>query len=549
MKERLFGRLRAVTLGLAAIAGLAAGAAVLELTEPPGPGLDPDAMQYLSAAQSIAHGDGLRIPLAQWSSPDTTSTLAHFPPGYSAAIAVGIRAGLSPQNSARLVMAAGSGVAAAAMLFAATEGGTLLGGLLALLIIALTPAMVIVTGSILSEPLFLALFASFVWQLTRPRAARGRMVFLGVLATAAAFVRYAGMSLVGAVLVDAFVGDAWMGATESRERPSLAERARRAAAALAIPVAAFALWSLLKPRGGEIRNIHFYRDGLGDTIAQGVTTVGQWLAPGEDLARAGAVVAIAVAVAVAALIVRELRVVWRGAAAGTPQAVAAQRLLRAIAIAKVCYLGLVGASRLFADGDIPLDERILAPVFVLGAIAIGAALVRWWFAAGRGLTLLTAGIMASWVIASAKQSKWWVDIYREDGGDFASREWRLSPLIEYTAKLPAGTILYSNWPSAIWFHTGRASHQLPTDEVPGLAAKFRAKLAAEHALFIAFHVNASDVVNADSLAARAGLVPAATFADGVAWRAPADSVPPVTGRIKLVLQRPPSGAPRATRPQ
>ncbi|MBI3568517.1 MAG: hypothetical protein HY084_10010 [Gemmatimonadetes bacterium] len=303
---------------------------------------------------------------------------------------------------------------------------------------------------------------------------------------------------------------------------------------------ALACWSLLKPRGGEIRRFAFYGRGLGETFAGGATTLGQWFAPGEDLARAGAVLAVAVCVALIALIVRDLRRVWAAAAAGAPHAMSAQRQQRALGIAKVCYLGLVIASRLFADGEIPLDERILAPLFVIGALGVGAALVRWWFAAGRGLVLLTAGITASWVVASARQTSWWVDIYREDGGDFASIDWRSSPLLEYTAKLPAGTSLYSNWPSAIWFHTQRASRALPYELNAKVAAQFRAKMAKEHGLLIAFKPVATDAASPDSLAAMAGLVPVTTLIDGVVWRAPDDVEAPPAG----ILGAPPA----ATRP-
>lgn len=547
-----FRRLRLVTLVLAATLGLIAGVAVLVLTEPPGPGLDPDAMQYLGAGASLARGEGLSIPYAHWDSPDTTSTLAHFPPGFPATIAVGIAAGLTPQNAARFVMAVGAALATAAVLLAAVEGGSLLGGFLAVIILAVTPAMVIVHASVLSEPLFLALFAAFVWQLARPRVARGRTIALGVLAAAAALVRYAGVSLVGAVLIDAWLGDAWLGSAATRERPSLADRARRTAVALAIPVGALACWSLLKPRSGEIRRFALYGDGFGATLTQGATTLAQWFAPGEDIVRAGAVLAVVVAVAFVALIVRDVRRVWAAAAAGAPHAASAQRLQRALGIAKVCYLGVVIASRLFADGEIPLDERILAPLFVLGALGVGAALVRWWFTAGRGLTLLTAGVTASWVIASAKQSDWWVNIYREEGGDLAAREWRMSPLVDYAAALPRGASIYSNWPSALWFHTQRAARALPETLSVPVASRFRAKMAKEHGVMIAFTVATTDTANPDSLAMLAGLVPVAWWSDGVVWRAPGDAAP-LGGSLRAeplpAERRVPTGATRPPRPQ
>ncbi|MCX5768113.1 MAG: hypothetical protein NTZ43_12915 [Gemmatimonadetes bacterium] len=569
----LFRRLRLITITIAACLGLAAGWAVLELTEPPGPGLDPDAMQYLSAGASLAHTGELRVPLAPWDSPDTTAALAHFPPGFPATISLGVAAGLTPQNSARLVEAIGAAITTIALLLAAAEGGSLLGGLLGVLFLAVSPAMVIVHGSVLSEPLFLALFTCFVWQLARPRGAPGRTAALGLLGAAAALVRYAGASLIGAALLDAWIGDMWMGGADTRERPSLIERTRRSLLAMVLPVAALGAWALSRPKtsGAQIRHVAFYIDGLGATLTEGAQTVGHWFAPGEDLAAAGWVLAVAVMMALMALVLRDLRTVFAGvwstststsastsatASAGGPAAttasasapastVSAQRLLRALAITKVTYLGLIGASRLFADGDIPLDERILAPIFVIGSLGVGVMLVRWWFAASRGLLLLTLGITASWVVASVKETANWVNIYREDGGDFASREWVLSPIVEYAGALPGGSIIYSNWPSAIWFHKQRAVHKLPEVLTPKIAADFRAKLAREHGSLLAFHVRTTDAASPDSLAMMAGLVPVQWWSDGVLWRAPEDAMP------RSAVPRPaaPSGAAPTKRPK
>ena len=66
LSAKNLSRLIAATFSLAAFWG------VLHLTDPPGPGLDPDAMSYLGAGASLAHGHGLRIPSAGWASADTT---------------------------------------------------------------------------------------------------------------------------------------------------------------------------------------------------------------------------------------------------------------------------------------------------------------------------------------------------------------------------------------------------------------------------------------------------------------------------------------------
>src|SRR5690349_12158648 len=91
-----------------AIAGLAAAMAfalVLAATDPPGPGLDPDAMQYMGAAESLARQGIYQIPSAPWWSADTVSALAHFPPGLPTALAIPVHFGMTPPQAARLVNA------------------------------------------------------------------------------------------------------------------------------------------------------------------------------------------------------------------------------------------------------------------------------------------------------------------------------------------------------------------------------------------------------------------------------------------------------------
>ena len=69
--RQLLGR-----LAPAVLLGILAFTLVLVVTDPPGPGLDPDAMQYMGAAESLAAQGAYRIPSATWTSGDNTSPLA-----------------------------------------------------------------------------------------------------------------------------------------------------------------------------------------------------------------------------------------------------------------------------------------------------------------------------------------------------------------------------------------------------------------------------------------------------------------------------------------
>jgi hypothetical protein len=127
-----------------------AGWSVLELTEPPGPGLDPDALAYLGSAVSLANGEGYRIPSSGWAAADTAEPLAHFPPGVPTSIAIGIKAGATPVNSARFVEAASAAVAVIAIVLATSAAGLAASGFIAVVLFAVTTTAVICHASVLS---------------------------------------------------------------------------------------------------------------------------------------------------------------------------------------------------------------------------------------------------------------------------------------------------------------------------------------------------------------------------------------------------------------
>src|SRR5215813_3288829 len=100
----MLGRKTAVVLAL--LLGLAAAGLVLRADEPPGPGLDPDSMSYLAAADSIAAEGQPRVPFNVWTGPTDTRRLKDFPPGFSAAIAALEEVGVSNQRGAVAIEAA-----------------------------------------------------------------------------------------------------------------------------------------------------------------------------------------------------------------------------------------------------------------------------------------------------------------------------------------------------------------------------------------------------------------------------------------------------------
>jgi hypothetical protein len=260
--------------------------------------------------------------------------------------------------------------------------------------------------------------------------------------------------------------------------------------------------------------------------------VGRWLAPGLEPGVTASAVTLLVLAALGALFVWTVREAVRGA--GGPGALRAGEertgavrsgevcLFRAVELTAVSYVAMILVSRALADSGIPLDDRIVAPLFLLAAIAIGTALAAWWRAAwripGRIALFLTVGFAFSWAAGQAEVIGGFVHEFQTDGGDLAGASWRQSPLVAWAAASDARTRLYSNWPAAVWFHTGRAALALPDALDAATVAAFRAKFERENGAVLVFREPSPDVASPDSLASLAGLVAVARWQQGTVWR-------------------------------
>ena len=513
---------RLIVAGLAAVAAFAL---VLAATDPPGPGLDPDAMQYMGAAESLARHGIYQIPSAPWWSADSVTALAHFPPGFSTALAVPVRYGMSPPQAARLIDAIAASITAATVVLLVSEATTLLAGALAAVALYTMAAMHLVHMSVLSEPLFLAWTALTLAVLAR----RTRPVVMGLPAAAGILTRYAGLSLVGAVAIWAYADG------EGTPR----ERIRRALLAVSPAAVLQGAWVIrTKQIGGpaEIRHFAWYGD-LGPMLHQGGVTLRDWLVPDWGAA-ADAVphrgwLALAAAIVFVALLVVGARRSWSirrglGSPPGTPPD-APLRLLVACALLVVCYLGMLGVSRLVADPGIPLDERLLSPVLLLATIAIATSIALWWrlprrdrsHRIHRGARVALGAALVLWAAAG------WARTYEQAkaaltwGSDFAGEQWRHSALLEWARTEGATQPLYSNWPSAVYFHLHRAARGLPaaadTAAFSPLADSLRAR---GRGVVLAFAIPDASIATGEQLRKLPGFEVIAELDDGIVLAVP-----------------------------
>jgi len=480
------------------LAGVLGAAEVLVATRSPGPGLDPDSASYLGAGESLAHGGGLTIPMADWSDPAPTSALSHFPPGFSVAIAVGVKGGAGAKQSARLVETLSFALTVAIVTY--TVGSTV--GIFAAIAVALSIMLarpiVLVHVSILSEPLFLcALSATLLGMLQR-----WHPLAVGTLAVGAALVRYAGVAVVGAVVLWYLI-----------EPGPVRRRLARASTALLPTFVLYGAWVLhTRAENGAtaIRQFGIYGN-LTAALAQGGRTIAAWLVPTTDPPTTAE---LWIGSAAALIIVSVTSAGARKAATTRDDA---WRTLIGCALMISCYAGVLIASRLTADANIPFDERILAPFILLATVGVSVAVGCAWRDWGLLLRGSLVSLFAVWLAMSAlavNDDVSWATSY---GSDFAGEDWRGSELLRWVRTQGASTPVYSNWPAAIYFHAHKPAWELPDTRDVAVLRTFGDTLARRGAVVVAFDAFSPDCVPPDSVAAIANLRTIARFADGTVY--------------------------------
>jgi hypothetical protein len=469
--------------------GALAFAGAIAITSGAGPGLDPDSMSYMQAATTLAHGAGLRDVERDWSSVDSTMALAHWPPGYSVAIAGAELAGFNAVQGARFIDALAAFITVASVVWIVAGAAGTAAGIIAGLLVMVTPAIVQVHESVLSEPLFIALLVLTLATMVRVPE---HSWISGVLAGLASIVRYAGVSLVGGVVL-------WQLARAGTMRQRIARGAIAAIPAIVIQ-GAWVLRTVHSAGSSAIRKISVY-GAITSTLQEGWRTTSAWLVPGM-----GEVWGIFVAAAVAVLLVVAI---WESRSMREQQRPAIAATLLA-----ACYLGLVLASRLIADPNIPLDDRMMAPLLVLLEIAMVLIVAPAWRVWPVPARALVAVLVALWWGAALRVSAGSARYAVTTGNDFAEDCWRDSPLVAWVRANGRGHALFTNAPEPLYFHTGRLSRELPDEQDAKSLAAFADTLSRRDGLVIAFDESCGALNKDDSLIARVQLHEIATMPTG-----------------------------------
>src|SRR5579859_3742544 len=460
---------------LAAIAS--AGVLLALISTVWGVGTTPDSATYVSAAQNLRAGQGLRVQSDIHQSQEYYTTgrfpgsatpagpaadpagvvalpLTQYPPLFSVLLALGGLLAGDALNSARWLNA---------LLFVANilltggviqrtargaSGAARAGALLMLV----APDMLTIHVMAWSEPLFifcaLAGIAGTVHYLDTDR--RSALIAAAAAIALASVTRYVGVVLI-------VTGLAGIGGLSRKPR-----RGRMIDAALftliaGLPLAAWLLRNMTVA-GSFANRESVWHPVTGPALAQAVTTVGTWLLPlavPDPLPVAGTAILLVLGLVGGSLWgLRGPTRTASSAAAGESQPAAASvlRLSALLGLFIGLYLGFLLVTISFYDAATPLDGRILSPIFVALLILV-LVQIQWHFGPQfgarrvRGPALALAALFIGLYAASSLPQ---VLQNYQAGINYTSREWRQSAIIRRLRAVPSDTLVYSNGPDAIY---------------------------------------------------------------------------------------------------
>ena len=468
---------------LAALA-LASAAATVALvwdgTQYPGPGLYGDGAGYLGAAESFAEHGTLRIPFANYDSADSTSVLSQWPPAFSIALSVPLRAGADPMTAIRLVQAiAGACTIGLTVVLVGAVTAPAWGAVAAVVLLA-TDSITGVHLNAVSEPLYILCLAIALWGMVRDP---DRPLTYGLAAAASALVRYLGTAAILGAGVWAMLQP---GSTRMRAQ-------RTAVAVLPGLVVATAWRTYFRWAGGIARPLHADHQ-VGAALRQLLGATAAWLAP-WDLGGAGssrmahgaqAGFKLVFGVAIVALLAGEVRAAiaarrgetLHGGVAGEGGDASGARLVAACVLLTACHLAALMVARLLYS-DVAFYDRVLAPVHYLLAVGVIVLVASRWRAVSPPLRAGLAALVVVWLVGAATATTRLVRTATTTGLDHANTGERQGATISWLRANGPGVPIYTNEPAKIFYHLGRDSRSLPwildADTVRALERALRAR--------------------------------------------------------------------------
>ncbi|MBX6333524.1 MAG: hypothetical protein IRY91_16880, partial [Gemmatimonadaceae bacterium] len=131
--------------------------------------------------------------------------------------------------------------------------------------------------------------------------------------------------------------------------------------------------------------------------------------------------------------------------------------------------------------------------------------------------VLVALAVVAWWGASLSNTRDDVQYALETGNDYADIQWRGSRLIAWVRAHGGGHPLFTNFPTALYFHADRMARMLPQSIAPDTVRAFADTLARRGGWIVAFERSSEYAERPDALLQRLRVREIARFSDGGVW--------------------------------
>jgi 4-amino-4-deoxy-L-arabinose transferase-like glycosyltransferase len=430
------------------------GSTIILVCTPWGIGVGYDSVFYLSSAESLLAGRGLRWPLGG----NELKPLTHYPPLYPFALAGLGTLGIDLVSGARLM---------AAVLFGANAG--LLGwivwrhtsskwaALAATGLSLVSPSFILVHLEAMTEPLFIFLLLLSIALLAEHLRGTKKwpLIASAILAGLAGITRYIGPSIVATAGIGLIV----LGSGRVRQRIGAA--------------ALYAVLGLTPVVGWYLRNAYLvgsatnrelvFHPIMVSKLKEGADTVSAWLLPSSISLRvrvagfAGILILFAGYLVWRVIVTLRRRAKWGGR---SPQGFQMTVLL---VLFCVMYVVLLFLSLTFVDASTRLYTRILSPLYVASLLLAVLVLGSPGFVTTESKPKLVF-LSAIWVAVFALyliESIGLLTSMRNEGNGFTGRTWQSSETVASVRDLDPSGILYSTESLPLYFLTGKPAYWVP----------------------------------------------------------------------------------------
>lgn len=427
---------------------------------PQGMGLSDDSIAYIAGARSLIDGQGYREAWLASNQPVT-----HFPPGFSAILALLGLSGLDPLRGTRFINALvfGANIFLLGVIGWRMTSSKVAGGVLAFLLLV-NGQLFRVHTTAMSEPLYilftLAAFLAFSQYFASGQKSAIRFLLLSSVFTAFAYLtRYAGLALLATLLVSLFI-----------LHPTWKQRLTGIGIFFAgfIPFAfAWGLRNRLVADNATNRTL-IYHPITAENIQLGIANFSSFILPLETWRRELFKIPNFFALILVAVILSLL--VWmliKGTKKFFNPAAEPPEVLSFISVLYIFgYLASILSSMTLFDASTKFQLRIVAPVYISLLIMLVYA-GYWLWQKQKAVTILLSLLIFSLSLSGFAET---LTQLRKGGQGYASFQWFDSEAMQFLQTLPEGARIYTNEAAAVYLYTDRPAYVLPdlVDPVTGL---------------------------------------------------------------------------------